>query len=434
MAINPRPSFPRRLIPVSATFIFSAVFSWAVLFSLAVPAPLPAQIPGDLPALLVPYMAGAPDPVSRSAALMDALTGTVLYIKNPDEEIPPASLTKLMTMHIVFEEAAAWGISLDERITPPRESWAINQPPRSSLMFLAAGQKTSIRELLLGLAVPSGNDAAVAAALVFAPSVGDFTSLMNREARRLGLAKTRFVEPSGISENNYTTAAEFARFCREYIRFHPESLKEFHSVPDFAYPKAENVAEPFRDRPRTIVQSNHNTLLNTFPGVDGLKTGYIDEAGSNIALTAERGGTRFILVILGAPARPGGDRIRDADGERLLAWAFETFKTIRPVIGVPEPARLWKGKTDRVELVPGEAADFTAPVNRGHSLWLSAELEDPLTAPLPAAYPAGNLIISDEEGELRRIPLLTAAEYEAGGFFKRLWDSIRLFFRGFSKR
>ncbi|MDR2259084.1 MAG: serine hydrolase, partial [Treponema sp.] len=193
-----------------------------VLCLFASPVPLPAQT--GLPEWLVPYAGGAPEPVSRSAVLMDAATGTVLYVKNPDEEIPPASLTKLMTMHIVFEEAAARNISLDKVLSPPRESWAVNQPPRSSLMFLAAGQRTSIRELLLGLAVPSGNDAAVAAALTFAPTVRDFTALMNREARRLGLAKTRFVEPSGISEYNATTAAEFARFCREYIRLHPESL------------------------------------------------------------------------------------------------------------------------------------------------------------------------------------------------------------------
>jgi D-alanyl-D-alanine carboxypeptidase (penicillin-binding protein 5/6) len=409
--------------------LFRAALLWGCLLLMT---PLGAEVPAGLPELLVPYAAGAPEPVSRAAVLMDAATGTVLYVKNPDEVIPPASLTKLMTMHIVFEEAAAGGISLDEAISPPRESWAVNQPPRSSLMFLAAGQRTTIRELLLGLAVPSGNDAAVAAALRFAPTVRDFTAKMNGEARRLGLANTRFTEPSGISENNLTTAAEFARFCREYLRRHPESLKDFHSVPDFAYPTPENVAAAFRDNPRTIVQPNHNTLLKTFPGVDGLKTGYIDEAGYNIALTAERYGARFILVILGAPARPGGDRIRDADGEKMLSWAFETFRTIRPVIGDPEPARLWKGRQKWVKLVPAEEAAFTAPADRGSSLWIATELKDPLIAPLPAAYPAGRLVISDERGELHGIPLVTAEAYEAGGFFKRLWDSLRLFFRGLS--
>jgi D-alanyl-D-alanine carboxypeptidase (penicillin-binding protein 5/6) len=404
-------------------------------FCLFSPGPsLAARIPSDLPELLRPCLADAPEPRSQSAVLMDAASGTVLYAKNPNLVIPPASLTKLMTMHLIFQEAAARGISLDESFSPPRESWAINQPPRSSLMFLAGGQRTSLRELLLGLAVSSGNDAAVAAALWLAPTVEDFTAKMNSEAQRLGLRETRFAEPSGVSEKNITTAGEFARFCREYIRLHPESLRDFHSVPDFAYPKAKNLAEAFGDNPQTIIQSNRNTLLKTFPGVDGLKTGYVDEAGYNIALTAEREGSRFILIILGAPARPGGDRIRDVDGEQLLSWAFDTFKTIRPVIGDPEPAQLWKGKTDRVRLVPAEPAEFTAPSDRGKSLWLSTELQDPLIAPIPAAYPLGSLIISDEQGELRRIPLVSAEDYGRGGFFKRLWDSLRLFFRKSSKR
>ena len=381
------------------------------------------------PALLVPYTATAPEIVSHAAALIDAETGTALYVKNPDDVISPASLTKLMTMHLVMNEVAAGRASLDEIVPIGRESWAQSQPPRSSLMFLAPGQFVSLREIMLGMAVSSGNDAAVAAALRLAPTIGDFAAMMTLEARRMGLRKTRFVEPSGISEENTTTAAEFTAFCREYLRLHPESLAEYHSTPEFAYPKAANVAEAFQDNPRTIVQPNRNALLKTFPGVDGLKTGYIDEAGYNIALTAEREGTRFIAVILGAPARPGGDRIRDEDGARLLSWAFASFKTVRPVIGHIEPARLWKGKADYVELKPAWATDFTAPADRADSLWLSTEIADPLIAPLPADYPVGHLVVSDRQGELNRVTLLTAKAYEKGNIFKRLWHSIRLLFR-----
>jgi D-alanyl-D-alanine carboxypeptidase (penicillin-binding protein 5/6) len=380
-------------------------------------------------------MATAPEIRSAAALLMDAETGTVLYAKNPDMEIPPASLTKLMTMHLVLEAAgsasspAAAGDGLDRRMEPPPESWAVRQPPRSSLMFLGPGQTVTLREILLGLAVSSGNDAAVAAALTSAPTVGEFVGMMNGEARRLGLVKTRFVEPSGISEHNMTTAAEFAAFCRFYLAAHPESLAAFHSVPEFAYPKPSNVAAAFRENPGTIVQGNRNTLLGAFPGVDGLKTGYIDEAGYNIALTAEREGTRFIAVILGAPARPGGDRIRDGDGSRLLTWAFDRFRTIRPAAAAVDPARLWKGRLNYAELIPAGASAFTAPADRGNGLRISTALRDPLIAPLEAGTPAGELIISDMTGELRRIPLLTASSYERGGIFKRIWDSIRLFFR-----
>jgi D-alanyl-D-alanine carboxypeptidase (penicillin-binding protein 5/6) len=372
---------------------------------------------------------------SQAGALIDAATGTLLWAKNGDMVIPPASLTKLMTIHIALNEVAAGRAELDEIVTLSRASWAINQPPRSSLMFLAAGQTVSLRELLLGLAIPSGNDAAVAVALRFAPSVEEFAARMNQEAQRLGMTQTSFVEPSGISEYNLTTALEYARFCREYLRFHPETLAELHSVREFAYPKVENVGERYRDRPGTIVQYNHNTLLiEGFAGVDGLKTGYIDEAGYNIALTAERLDTRFIAVILGATST----RARDDDGRKLLTWGFNHFRTLRPLTPPLEPVQIWKGKTGTVRLIPveGEAAgdgrfalEFTTYTDRGEGLRWETMVDDPLIAPLPAGTAVGDLVLYDTMGELRRVTLVTAEPLEQGGFFKRLWHAIQLFLR-----
>jgi D-alanyl-D-alanine carboxypeptidase (penicillin-binding protein 5/6) len=388
-----------------------------------------------LPLLASDPASDLPELGSRAAALLDAGTGTLLYAKNQDEEIPPASLTKLMTIHIALTEVAAGRASLDEPVPLPRESWAINQPPRSSLMFLAQGQRVSLRELILGLAIPSGNDAAVAVALRFAPTVQDFAGRMTAEARRLGLDKTRFVEPSGISEHNITTALEFARFCGEYLRLHPETIRAYHSVREFAYPKNGNVAEAYRDRPGTIPQYNRNSLLGAFEGVDGLKTGYIDEAGYNIALTAERGGTRFIAVILGG----GDERVRTEDGKALLGWGFEHYKTLRPVINDLPPVRIWKGKTNFAAVLPGETAPdgslaFTARTGRGNILFWETEPEKTAAAPLPAGSPVGALVFYDGIGELRRIPLVTGEDIEEGGFFKRLWDSIRLFLRGLAEK
>jgi D-alanyl-D-alanine carboxypeptidase (penicillin-binding protein 5/6) len=383
--------------------------------------PLPAQF--------------APDIVSRSALVLDAATGTVLFAKNADEEISPASLTKLMTMHLVLKEVDSGRASLDQIVPIGTESWALNQPPHSSLMFLAPGQIVTLGEIMLGLAVSSGNDAAVAAALALAPTVGDFVSMMNSEARRLGLVKTRFVEPSGISEDNMTCAAEFALFCRAYLALHPESLANFHSTLEFSYPTASNVSETYRSNPHTITQGNRNNLLRTFPGVDGLKTGYISEAGYNIALTAERQGTRFIAVVLGAPAQPGGDRVRDEDGRRLLSWAFDNFKTVRPQIGEIELVRLWKGreKTARLKMAHNdpwltESATFTAPKGRAGALWYSVEIAQALVAPLPEGWPAGWLTISDELGTLHRVQLLTEKAYEKGNILVRFWHSVRLLF------
>ena len=370
----------------------------------------------------------APDLISQSAVIMDAATGTLVYYKNPDDIIPPASLTKLMTMHLAFKEITAGRASFDEIISPGRESWAISQPPLSSLMNLAPGQRLSLRELLLGMAVFSGNDAATAVALRLAPSIQEFTAMMNREAMALGLSNTRFVDASGYSEDNLTTAREFTEFCKTYLEAHPESLKDFHSVMEFAYPKTENVAEQYHDNPGTRVQRNRNTLLGKVEGVDGLKTGFIFESGYNIALSASRNGTRFIVVILGAPAGWGGDRIRDDEGKKLIEWAFGNYKTIKPHPETPEPVRVWKGKTNYTELFFGAPLDFTALAERGEYLNYTIELDEPFIAPLPAGSNAGNLILSDRLGELRRIPLLTKQEIERGGFFKRLIDSIRLFF------
>jgi len=380
------------------------------------------------PSILVPYTSNAPEIVSISAVLIDAQTGALLYSKNQDVEISPASLAKLMTMHLIMKEIDAGKASYDEIIPITKESWAQNQPPRSSLMFLAPGQIVTLREIMLGLAIPSGNDAAVAAALRFASSMDAFAALMTIEARRMGLTVTRFTEASGISEFNMTTAAEFAYFCRQYIKLHPQSLKEFHSVPVFSFPVADNVEQPYKDTVKTITQYNRNNLLKTFPGTDGLKTGYIDEAGYNIALTAQRDNTRFIAVIFGAPAEYGGSRIRDEDSMRLLTWAYENFRTVRPAITGIENVRLWKGKANTAEIKLVQSADFTAPSNRGYNLRYDIFINRKLSAPLPAGALVGYYVIYDEYGEVNRVPLVTQRTYEKGNIFKRLLHSIMLLF------
>jgi len=402
-------------------------FIFCFLLVLFLPLCLSAQIYQPQSAL-VPIIETAPEIVSRAAVLIDAHTGTVLYSKNPDDEIPPASLTKLMTMHLVMKEIEEGRASYDEIIPVTVESWAQNQPYRSSLMFLEPGQIVTLREILLALAVVSGNDAAIAAALRLAPNVNKFAEMMTTEARRMGLKVTRFVESSGISEENMITAAEFASFCRQYLIMHPQSLINFHSVPEFAYPLAANVGEKNRSNPRTIIQKNRNTLLKIFPGVDGFKTGFIEESGYNIALTAQKNNTRFILVILGAPNTRRGASIRDKDGINLLSWAFDNFKTVRLKDIKIENAKLWKGRANTVELAFANLADFTSPINRANNLQYAAIIDKKLTAPLPAGSPAGYFIISDEQGELNRVQLITAIDAKKGNIFKRLWHSLLLLF------
>jgi D-alanyl-D-alanine carboxypeptidase (penicillin-binding protein 5/6) len=390
--------------------------------------------------LLVPSAAGAAsssDPLypvspppgigSRSAVLMDAATGTVLFSANPDLRIPPASLTKLMTIHLALKEIAAGRVFADEILVPPEESWAQNQPPRSSLMFLGRNQRLTLGELLLGLAVPSGNDAAAAVALRFAPSVEAFVSRMNAEAAALGLSSTRFVEPAGISKDNVTTAMDFARFCSFYLESHPEAPGLLHSVKEFAYPLAANMLSS-AGAP-TIVQNNHNPLLGRFEGVDGLKTGHIPEAGYNLAVTARRGGTRLLAVVLGADS----ESRRAADGEALLSWGFDNFKTIRPAVGGLPRARIWKGKEKCAELEIETSPVITVSKYRAEILSWEPDINAELEAPLPKGTQAGTITLKDETGILLRAPLFLKNDAPKGGFWRSLFDGIGLFFHRLRK-
>jgi len=363
-----------------------------------------------------------PEISARAAVMIDAETGTILFSKNPTAVISPASLTKLMTIHLALRAIRSGKTSPDAIVELTPESWAENQPPRSSLMFLGRNQTVTLGELLLGLAVSSGNDAAVAVALHLAHSIEAFTAMMNAEAGRLGLASTRFFEPAGISPENTTSAADYTRFCQIYLAEHPDSLALLHSVPSFAYPLAINTGTSFT---RTIVQNNRNSLLGKIDGVDGLKTGYISEAGYNIALTGSRGGTRLIAVLLGA----SGEDERDRDGRALLEWGFTNFRTLRLEANFIPETRIWGTKEKFFSLKPEEGLTFTVSNNRAGVLQQDTELIPYLKAPMSAGNEAGVLIISDGIGELRRVPLVLEKDAPQGNFFRVLLDSITLLFK-----
>ncbi len=271
---------------------------------------------------------------AKSAILVDASNGAVLFQKNSDEVIPPASLTKLFVMYIVFKDAAAGKVNLDDVVPLPEKSWAVNLPRDASLMFLGQGQTVTLRELLKGLAVASGNDAAIAVANYISGSTDAFVDRMNEECALLGLEKTHFVEPSGYDEHNVTTARELAAFCCEYIKNYPQGIEEFHSAPSIKYPLGKNLPSWEKDKGDSlaIYQRNTNPLLGVLEGCDGIKTGFIYESGYNLALTAKRGGTRFISVTLrgSGVGSKQGNAGRVHDGEEMMEWAFSNFADFVP--------------------------------------------------------------------------------------------------------
>ncbi|MDR1784853.1 MAG: D-alanyl-D-alanine carboxypeptidase [Spirochaetaceae bacterium] len=409
------------------------------------PGPLSSGEEALLAAALAPWEEGVLSPLPypvipkefslacRSVIVFDPRNGCVVYEKNADEVIPPASLAKLVTMYVLFQDMAAGAITLDDPVPLPPESWAVNAPPGSSLMFLSPDDRVTVRDLLAGMAVPSGNDAAVAAAYFAAGSVGDFCRRMNTEMAALGLTATRFVDPSGYSELNQTTAREFAAFLRVYLQKYgygpdegggfPGALGEFHSRREMTH--------------RGRVLRSTNTALQGIPGCDGVKTGYIPESGYNLALTVRRGNTRLAAVLLGGPGatRDEGNRLRLADAGEITRWVFGAFASRPPEPPVSFPVAVLGGGVNALNLVSACERYLTVPAladlppeDLAGAVEVRYEVPRYLKAPLAAGTPCGRAVFSLRGVTLQEIPLVTDREAAAGNPAKRALDALAALF------
>jgi len=289
------------------------------------------------------------------------------------------------------------------------------------------------RELGLGLIVSSGNDAAVAAAAYVSGSLASFVREMNQEMERLGFPGLRFHDASGLSARSSISAREFARFCSYYINRHPAALSTFHSVEEFEFPKELNLPPGDPVWENGFRQRNRNILLGELPGADGLKTGYIDESGYNIAATAIRGGTRFITVILGidAASHTLGSKKRAQAAADLLEYGFQNYKTMRPKLPPLPVVKVWKGRESRVELAFKGEAVFTVPLQGPGGSTCSYALKYPpkIMAPIQVGDPLGVLTFSWKGEEVASYPLVAAKKIEQAAFPKRVWHSIVLTFQ-----
>lgn len=369
---------------------------------------------------------------SGAAILVDCSNGCILYEKNADEIIPPASLTKLFVMYVAFKEIRDGNLSLDEYVQPPESSWAINMPADSSLMFLGQGHKVTVDELLTGLAVASGNDAALALAYKISGSTKAFVDRMNYEVMALGLEKTHFVEPSGYSEKNVTTARELAEFCRIYINTFPESLEKYHSRTEISYPLQKNLPSWQQDKGDSfsVYQKNTNPLLGKMEGCDGLKTGFIYESGYNLALTAQRKNVRFLSVTMKGPGSGSkeGNFYRVKDGTLLMEWAFSSFKDyfpfehLPPFFTVPVPA----GKQKFVNLVPAWENAVTVPVFSENAAEVKAEVSVPryIFGGTEKGKVYGQIQYKIGEIVLETVPLVADRNVEKSGIWGKFWGSL----------
>lgn len=355
----------------------------------------------------------APQIAARSWLLLDATSGQVIAAQEPNTRIEPASLTKIMTAYVTFQAIRDKKLALNTMVNVSTRAWKVDSS--SSKMFIDPATPVSVDDLLHGLMVQSGNDAAVALAEAVAGDEGTFVVLMNREAQRMGLKDTKFANPHGLpSPDNYSTANDLARLAQNVIRDFPEFYK-IDSVKQFTYNK--------------ITQQNRNRLLWLDPTVDGMKTGHTSSSGYSMIASARRpngasGQRRLISVVSGASS----DGVRTQESQKLLNWGFQNFDTVKlyskgQAIATPE---VWKGSQETVKV--GFTNDILVTVPKGVAGKLKPvfERKDPLMAPLAQHGRVGTLRMMVDNKPLLVLPVVALEEVQEASIFGRAWDSLRL--------
>ncbi|NHZ32958.1 D-alanyl-D-alanine carboxypeptidase family protein [Massilia rubra] len=356
-----------------------------------------------------------PTVAARSWLLLDATSGQVIASQDPNARIEPASLTKIMTAYLTFAALKEKKLTLNQMINVSVKAWKVDSS--SSKMFIDPATPVSVDDLLHGLMVQSGNDAAVALAEAVAGDESAFVFLMNREAQRMGLKNTRFANPHGLPHpDNFSTAHDLSVLAARVIADYPEYYK-IDSVKSFTYNK--------------ITQPNRNRLLWLDPTVDGMKTGHTEAAGFCMIASARRpngsGQRRLISVVLGT----NSDQARTQESQKLLNWGFQNFETVKlyakgQAIQTPE---VWKGSANSVKI--GFNSDVLVTVPKGVAGKMKPVLErnDPLVAPLPLNSKVGTLKMMVDGKPVLELPVVALEEVPQASIFGRAWDSMRLWLK-----
>lgn len=343
---------------------------------------------------------------SRAFLLVDLQSESVIAEKRADERIEPASLTKLMTAYLVFEALYQKRLTMNQKIRVSKKAW---QAP-GSRTFLEPDSEVSVENLLKGLIVQSGNDAAIVLAEAVAGSEAQFVVMMNREAQRQGLSNTQFVNATGLPDpQHYSSARDLLALAGKIISRFPKHFS-LYKLREFTY--------------NNISQYNRNKLLGRDPHVDGMKTGFTESAGFCLIATAQRDGRRLLSVVIDA----GSDMARASESQKLLNFGFEQFET-RKLYSKGEAIHqlpVWKGGID--QLPAGFSEDFFVTVPRG--LWpqLEAKLESmqPLFAPVRAGQSIGMLRLTFDGKPYGEYPVVALESVKVANVVVRAWHSLML--------
>lgn len=346
------------------------------------------------------YAEGPFETGAREAILMDAETGAVLYEKNADTPMHPASMSKLMTIAMLFDKLAEGSVKMDDTFLVSESAWRI----QGSKMFVELGTRIPVHDLLRGIIVQSGNDACVVVAEGLGGDEQNFARMMTERAHQMGMNNAQFRNASGWPDPEHLmTVRDLAILARYLVTTHKQYYPIFSEI-DFTW--------------HGIKQGNRNPLLYSYPGADGLKTGHTDEAGYGLTGSAERNGRRLIVVITGLP----NVKLRGIEAERLLTMGFNDFESYKLLSAGQklEEADVWLGAADKVPLIAVKDVHVTLPRAARKSLQAKLVYQTPVAAPVKEGAEIGHVTFTADGMQPVIVPVVAGGAVEKLGFFGKI--------------
>src|SRR3954451_3455044 len=363
------------------------------------------------------------DTPARFAYLIDVSSGAVLYEKNADARMPPASMAKMMTVEVAFELIDKKQLPLNKMCTVRPETWQKwHGPAAGSTMFLSPNEQVSVENLLHGIVTLSGNDASVVLAECIAGTEPAFADQMNALAKRIGLTNSHFGTANGWPDNGvtYVSARDLATLARSEIENHYKLYKQFYSQPSFTWGKTLGSGQD-------INQANRNPILGAVPGADGLKTGHTDEAGYGFTGSAEQNGRRLIEVVAGLDSW----NARVEESTRLIQWGFGAWQA-KPLFqqgAKVGTAQVQMGSSSEVPLVAPRNLAVTVPAGLSTgAIQMKIRYNGPLAAPIKKGQEVAQLVVTTADTPPQIVPLVAGEDVGRAGFFGRVWLGLKSLF------
>jgi D-alanyl-D-alanine carboxypeptidase (penicillin-binding protein 5/6) len=381
----------------------------------------PLYLLASVALLAVPAGAAAPpfETPASVAYMIDLSSGAILYAKDADRRIPPASMAKMMATHVAFDLIKRGELSPDKMCTVRPETWQRwHGPEAGSTMFLSPGEQVSVRNLLHGIVTLSGNDATVVLAECISGTEPAFVALMNRQSRAMGLANSNWGNPVGWPDAGvtYTTARDLATLAAGTIRDYPQLYREYYNTREFTWGRTLGTNQ-------AITQGNRNPLLGRVPGADGLKTGHTDEAGYGFTGSAEQGGRRIVMVVAGL----GSFNQRIEESVRFMQWGFNAWQS-RPLLRQGQrigEAQVQLGGASTVGLVAPRNIAVTYPAGLGQGLRARIVYRGPIKAPIARGQHVADLVVTTADMPAQTMPLVAESDVGEAGFFRRIWTGLK---------